>query len=80
MFGVPRHEAVHVDLRRRYGENGQHFDKISQRRAALERMRAVDVKETSAVGAQLLDSDLRRGRPHRENLFWSFQSRQLDVG
>ena len=49
-------------------EDGNHFQIIAQRRGILERMRAVGVEETAAVGAEHLDRFLGCDRPLRDHL------------
>jgi hypothetical protein len=44
------------------------LEKFAERRRVLERVRRVDVEEPAAVGAELLDRDLRGRRPEREDL------------
>ena len=65
---VADHHAERVAQRRRDQQDRQHFQEVGQRRRVLERMRRVDVEEPAAVGAELLDGDLRRRRAHRQSL------------
>ena len=44
------------------GEDGEHLEKVRQRRGILERMRGVGVRVAAAVGAEHLDGDLRSHR------------------
>ncbi len=65
---IADHDAERVAKRRRDQQNGEHFQQVRQRRRILIRMRAVGVEEAAAVGAELLDRDLRCGRPQRQGL------------
>ena len=49
-------------------QNGQHLQEIRERCRVFQRVRRVDVVIASAVGAELLDRDLRGHRPKRNSL------------
>ena len=56
-------------------QDEQHLDEVRERGRVLERHRAVHVEEAAAVGAQLLDRDLRGGRAEREGLVGALEGR-----
>ena len=61
---VADHVAERVAERGRDQQDRQQLQEVRQRRRVLERMGRVDVEEAAAVGAELLDGDLRGGRAH----------------
>ena len=65
---VADHLPKVIAQRRRDQQDGQHFQEVGQRRRVLQRMRGVDVEEAAAVGAELLDGDLRGGRADGDGL------------
>ncbi len=72
-----------AELRRRGGGDQQdedHLDEVRELGRVLEREGAVDVEEAAAVGAELLDRDLRCGRPPGEGLIESAQAGEADIG
>ncbi len=69
LAAIADHASKCVAERRRNQQERQHFEEIRQRRRVLERMRRVRVVVAAAVGAELLDRDLRRGRAERQRLF-----------
>ena len=50
------------------GEDGQHLEKVGERRGIFKRMRGVGVGVAAAVGAEHFDGDLRRHRALRDGL------------
>jgi hypothetical protein len=66
---VADHTPEGVAEGRRDQQDGQQLQKIRERRRILERVRGARVEEPAAVGAELLDRDLRRDRPDRQHLF-----------
>ena len=66
--GVADHLPERVAKRRGNEQDREQFQEIRQRIRILERMRRVDVEEAAAVGAELLDGDLRRRGPERDRL------------
>ena len=69
---IADHHAKGVTQGRRYQQDGQHFQKIGERRGVFERMGGIGVEKAAAVGAQLLDGDLRGRRPKRQGLLFGF--------
>ena len=65
---VAHHLAEGVAQRSRDQQDRQQLQEVGQRRGILERMRRVDVEEAAAVGAQLLDGDLRGRRADGQHL------------
>ena len=57
---LANHPAEGVGQGRRQEHDGQHFEKVRQRRGVLIRMGPIRVKETAAIGAEILD-DLQCG-------------------
>ena len=49
-------------------QDREHLEEVRERRRVLERVRGVHVEEAAAVGAELLDRDLRGRGPQREDL------------
>jgi hypothetical protein len=49
-------------------QNREHLEEVRQRCRILERMRGIDVEESAAVRAELLDRDLRRRRSDGDHL------------
>src|SRR5262245_19488647 len=43
-------------------------------------MRGVCIEESTAIGAEHLDGDLRRDRTNRDGLLRAFECRRLDIG
>ncbi len=66
---VADHLAEGVAERRADQQDRQHLEKVRERRRVFERVRRIDVVEAAAVGAELLDRDLRRRGPERNRLF-----------
>ena len=62
------HPPEHEHLRRRDQEDREQLEEVRERRRVLERDRRVRVVEAAAVGAELLDRDLRRDRAARDRL------------
>ena len=65
---VAHHAAEGHAERRADQQDREHLEEVRKRRRVLERVGGVRVEEAAAVGAELLDRDLRGGRPHREQL------------
>ncbi len=68
LAGVAHHDAEGVTERGGDHEDREDLEEVAERRRVLERMRRVDVEEAAAVGAELLDRDLRGRRPHGQRL------------
>ncbi len=72
---IPHHFAERVAQRARDHEDRQQLEEVRQRRRVLVRVRGIDVEESAAVGAQLLDRDLRRCGSQRQELLGHFLAR-----
>ena len=68
LAAVADHRAEGVAERRGDQQDRQHLEEVRERRRVLERVGRVDVEEAAAVGAELLDRDLRGGRADGEGL------------
>ena len=68
LAGVAHHLAEGVAQRGRDQQDRQHLQEIRERRRVFKRMGRVGVEEPAAVRAQLLDGDLRGGRPDGNQL------------
>ena len=65
---IAYHFAEGVAKRCRNEQDRQHLQEVGERRWVLQRVRRVDVEEAAAVGAELLDRNLRGRRPNRDYL------------
>jgi hypothetical protein len=65
---IAHEPAEGIRQRRRNEENGEHLQKIRQRRGILKGMCGVCVDETATVGAEFLDALLRCDRAHGQRL------------
>ena len=73
------HATESVRQRRRDQQNVEHLDEIAQRRRVLVRDGGVGVPEAAAIGAELLDRDLRCGRTLADHLLGALQGGRIDV-
>ena len=74
------HAAEGVGERRRDEQDVDHLQEIAERRRVLVRDRGVGVPEAAAIGAELLDGDLRGGRPLADGLLGAFKRGRIDIG
>jgi hypothetical protein len=77
---APTMLAEGVGQRRGMANRSEHLQEVAQRRRVLIRVGAVGVEEAAAVGAQLLDGDLRRRRALRQGLRLAGQGRPVTLG
>ena len=75
--GIADHDAERVAERGGDQQNRQQLEEIRQRRRVLERVRGIDVEEAAAVGAELLDGDLRGDGTDRDDLLGQRGLRRL---
>ena len=76
---VADHPTEGVGQRRADREDRPHLDEVADRIRILEGMSGVDVEEAAAVGAELLDRDLRGHRPLRDELLCPLKRRRLGI-
>ena len=77
---VLHHTAEGVGQRRRDQQDVKHLDEVAERRRVLVGHRRVGVPEAAAVGAELLDRDLRGGRPLADRLCRALERSRVDIG
>ena len=73
------HASESVGERRRDQKDVEHFKEVAERRRILIRDRRVGVPEAAAIGAELLDGDLRGGRTLADRLLGSLKRGRVDI-
>ena len=76
---VLHHAAEHEAEGSRDQQDEDHLEKVGERRRVLVRMRGVDVEEAAAIGAELLDGELRSDRALRDYLLAALERRRMDI-
>ena len=79
LTGVADHTAKNVGKGRADCEDRHHLDHVGNGVRVLERMRGIGVEETTAIGAEHLDRQLRRHGADRNRLPRPFQGLREDV-
>ena len=74
------HPSEGVGQRGRDQQDVEHLEEVAERRRILVGHRRVGVPEAAAVGAELLDRDLRGCRPLAQRLGRAFQRGGVDIG
>ena len=69
LAGGRHHFAERITKGRWNKEDRQQFQEIGKRRRILQRMGRVHIEKPPAIGAELLDGNLRRSRADRDGLF-----------
>ena len=77
---VAHHASECVRQGGRDQKDVQHLEEVAERRRVLVGNRGVRVPEAAAVGAELLDRDLRGGRALAERLLGAFERGRVDIG
>ncbi|MCY1403166.1 hypothetical protein D9M71_183330 [compost metagenome] len=60
-------------------DDRRQFEQVAPGGGVLERVRRVDTEETATVGAQLLDRNLARSRPQRDDLVGTLQGHRMGI-